>query len=370
MKQTTILPSRYQTLNAPISLVACAFALSIGLSSTGFAQTALDILPNASGALIGDLANVPAQSQPFALVRDTKPASKNQINLVTIDPKTRKPTTRRPLNIQCERISLASQKIAGVPSWAVFCLGAPAAKQFGASPYYRVTDGALKDQSTGNLPLGMIVSRARIASDAAYASSTAFVSSGGYSAGNLSTEALVIDLKTNKILPQLERWVIRQNGKAVNYKDPANKDLNVWGVSFVRGQSNVFYATVQFNKVQYLAKGDVAKQSLEVMKAGIECPSVSPDGKRIAYKHRDKQRWHSAVLDLTTFKTTVFKDPSSVDDQIEWLDNDTLLYETVTFKPQGPSVDLLARSVSASLANPSAAPTLWLSNAASPAVSR
>ena len=62
----------------------------------------------------------------------------------------------------------------------------------------------------------------------------------------------------------------------------------------------------------------------------VECPSLSPDGTRIAYKHRtgveDARRGGSTVLDLATMRETPLAETRSVDDQAEWLDDDHVLY--------------------------------------------
>ena len=57
---------------------------------------------------------------------------------------------------------------------------------------------------------------------------------------------------------------------------------------------------------------------------------VHPDHTRIAYKTRQGNpapgQWHIAVLDLATEVETVLAESRSVDDQVEWLDENTLLY--------------------------------------------
>ena len=61
----------------------------------------------------------------------------------------------------------------------------------------------------------------------------------------------------------------------------------------------------------------------------VECPSLSPDGTRIAYKKRtgsDTTPWHLTVLDLATMRETPLAESRSVDDQAEWLDDDHVLY--------------------------------------------
>ena len=61
----------------------------------------------------------------------------------------------------------------------------------------------------------------------------------------------------------------------------------------------------------------------------VECPSISPDGTRIAYKRRTgsaSDPWRLTVLDLATMRETPLAETRSVDDQAEWLDDDRVLY--------------------------------------------
>jgi Tol biopolymer transport system component len=61
----------------------------------------------------------------------------------------------------------------------------------------------------------------------------------------------------------------------------------------------------------------------------VECPSLSPDGTRIAYKKRvgaGGKRWRPYVLDLQTMRETPLAETHSVDDQAEWLDDRHVLY--------------------------------------------
>ncbi len=66
------------------------------------------------------------------------------------------------------------------------------------------------------------------------------------------------------------------------------------------------------------------------VRTDAECPSISPDGSKVAYKVRlgnpAPGQWHLAVLDLATGKQTVLAETRSVDDQVEWLDDNHVLY--------------------------------------------
>jgi uncharacterized repeat protein (TIGR01451 family) len=63
----------------------------------------------------------------------------------------------------------------------------------------------------------------------------------------------------------------------------------------------------------------------------VECPSISPDNSRIAFKKRvgdnlNGPGWRFHVLDLETMTETPLAETRSIDDQIMWLDNEHVLY--------------------------------------------
>lgn len=102
-------------------------------------------------------------------------------------------------------------------------------------------------------------------------------------------------------------------------------DLNYWGVTFT-SDSNVFYATLGTNNQTYLIRGDIAARTATVIRDNVQCPSLSPDGTRIAYKKLGED-------DVTHFNVLKLSDMTdetvSVDDQLAWLNNDTVAYGTV-----------------------------------------
>ena len=67
---------------------------------------------------------------------------------------------------------------------------------------------------------------------------------------------------------------------------------------------------------------------MRVLRDGVECPSLSPDGKRIAFKSRigEESRWRLRVLDVATLADHAVAETRSIDDQAEWLDDETLVY--------------------------------------------
>ncbi|WP_157441608.1 TolB family protein [Actinoplanes awajinensis] len=81
---------------------------------------------------------------------------------------------------------------------------------------------------------------------------------------------------------------------------------------------------------RYLVRGDFAKRAVVTLATNVECPSLSPDGTRVAFKQAiggDPLRgWRLSVLDLATLRVTATAEPASVDDQAAWLDDSTLAY--------------------------------------------
>jgi hypothetical protein len=104
-----------------------------------------------------------------------------------------------------------------------------------------------------------------------------------------------------------------------------------------------------------------------VLREGVECPSLSPDGTRIAFKQRSSGlgpvQWRPAVLDLATLEDRPLAQTGSVDDQIEWLDDATVLYRM----PESDSGSAVVNTWS-TRADGSGSPSLFLPGAESAVV--
>ena len=107
-------------------------------------------------------------------------------------------------------------------------------------------------------------------------------------------------------------------------------DRNFWGVTFV--DDDTFFATAASTSAgkTWLVKGSVSGRTMTSLRTDAECPSISPDRTRVAFKTRlgnpAPGQWSIAVLDLATGTETVLAERRSVDDQVEWLDDRTVLY--------------------------------------------
>ena len=155
---------------------------------------------------------------------------------------------------------------------------------------------------------------------------TVFVSGHSYAATGFSTHTSILDLQTGTfIAPDLEKFTIWRDGERFQAID-----FNVWGVTFGRDHHR-FYATLGSKGHTYLIEGDALTQTAWVRRSDIECPALSPDDTRIAFKKRNGSTWgpvtwRLAVLDLATEQEWLLAETRSVDDQAEWLDDTTVLY--------------------------------------------
>ena len=177
---------------------------------------------------------------------------------------------------------------------------------------------------TREIPVDGMPSRARVSPDGRYGATTMFVTGHSYAeSGAFSTEATLFDLERGERIGQLEEFTVTRRGRPVTAVD-----RNYWGITFAR-DSDHFFATLATGGKTYLIEGSVSERTARVIHENVECPSLSPDGTRIAYKSRTDSNdtpWRLTVLDLATMRETPLAELRSVDDQAEWLDDDTVLY--------------------------------------------
>ena len=211
-----------------------------------------------------------------------------------------------------------------------------------------------RGQPRHELRLRGFPSRARISADGRLGTVTTFVNGHSYAAeGAFSTRTVVIDMRRGVQLLELEELTVLRDGRRIR-----GEDFNFWGVTFAR-DSNRFYATLATGGSTYLIQGDVRARTATVLHENVECPSLAPDGTRIAYKKLvgDSGEWRLHVLDLRTMAETPVAETRSVDDQVEWLDDRRLLY--------GHEGDVWTAA-----ADGGGAPRVFLRHADSPAVVR
>jgi hypothetical protein len=178
-------------------------------------------------------------------------------------------------------------------------------------------------KTTKSWPLPGIPSRTRISADSSLVAYTAFVTGAAYATVGFST-ATHIATASGKDLGNLEDFELLIDGERVTAVD-----RNFWGVTF-GSDDNLFYATAATGGHTWLVRGDLAKRSMTAIRETAECPSLSPDGTRVAYKKNVSTgatpHWAIAVLDLSRNRETILPERRTMDDQVEWLNDDTLLY--------------------------------------------
>jgi hypothetical protein len=203
-------------------------------------------------------------------------------------------------------------------------------------------------------------SRTRVSPDAKWAGITTFVGGHSYGTpGKFSTATEIVDLATGRQLPNLEQWKVVKDGKPFHHVD-----FNFWGLTFSR-DDDTFYATLATGNVTYLVRGSIRARTMTTIHQNVECPSLSPDETRIAYKKKvggPPAVWHFYVLDLKTGKETALAESRTIDDQIAWLDDRHVLYDvdettwTANADGTGTPHEYLTGGTSPQVARPSATP--------------
>ncbi|MFC6079834.1 TolB family protein [Sphaerisporangium aureirubrum] len=175
-----------------------------------------------------------------------------------------------------------------------------------------------------SVPLTGFPNRLRVSDSGRMVAWTLFVGGHSYAAGGFSTSAGILDTRTGETVRSLEEFAVTLGGRPYR-----SADVNVWGVTFTR-DDNRFYATLSTGGRRYLVEGDFSARTLRTVADGVECPSLSPDGTRVAFKAAaggDPARgWRLSVLDLATREVVASAEARSVDDQAIWLDDRTLAY--------------------------------------------
>jgi hypothetical protein len=293
-------------LVALVALCVVAGGAYVAVAALGPSETTTDARPQAGAVL----------ARSDVMVRAVEPSSP-QLNgrVFIVD---HGEVKQLPGDLSCERVYFAAGR--GI------CMGvAPSGVDYTA----QVFDA--KMQVLNTIPLSGLPSRARVSADGRYGAMTVFVSGDSYleSSTAFSTRTYVVDMASGKAIDQLEQFHVSKDGKPFDAVD-----FNFWGMTFDPDDSDRFYATLGTGDHHYLVEGSVKGREMKVLRDGVECPSLSPDGKQIAYKSRIGQsnRWHLRVLDLATLKDHGLAETDSIDDQAEWLDDKTLAYS------DGPNV--------------------------------
>ncbi|MFE5791409.1 hypothetical protein ACFQ8C_02415 [Streptomyces sp. NPDC056503] len=191
-----------------------------------------------------------------------------------------------------------------------------------ARSYAIVLDRRLREVRRIGLP--GIPSRARVSASGSLLAWTMFATGDSYARSSFSTRTSVLDLRTGYLVKNIEQIPLTLGGR--RHHAP---DVNYWGVTFA-ADDNRFYATVSTGGRTRLVEGDLAAWSARALRENVECPSLSPDGTRIAFKKRvsegPREPWRLYVLDLATGREHPVAERRGFDDQALWTDARTLAY--------------------------------------------
>jgi Tol biopolymer transport system component len=184
-----------------------------------------------------------------------------------------------------------------------------------------ILDAHLKDLQT--YPLVGVPNRARVSPSGHWLAWTVFVTGDSYNGGKFSTRVGMLNTATGDTVDTLETFAVTVDGHPYRAAD-----LNFWGVTFA--DDRTFYATMSTAGHRYLITGDVVARTVRTLADNVECPSLSPDGTRIAFKSaiddNPSKGWRLSVLDLATMRRTPLAETRSVDDQAAWQGNTNLMY--------------------------------------------
>jgi hypothetical protein len=285
---------------------ATATLVAICVVSMGMQRT--DARPPSPHSAVTPGEIAAALARPHILFRNTAPgATFGQLSIAPIDDL----HVRLPAGVTCERVAFGGGRglclhvDRGVFNrYSALLLDA------------RLTPGA-------SMKLQGLPSRTRVAADGQVGATTVFVTGDGY-ASDFSTRTVVVDAASGDEIGELEQFTTWRDG--VRFRAA---DFNFWGVTFARDGST-FYASLRTAGTTYLVRGELARRRMTVLRPQVECPSLSPDGRLLAYKKRvgpSPDSWRLHVLDLTTnLERIIETETRYVDDQVEWLDSNHVLY--------------------------------------------
>ena len=263
-----------------VAIVCTAAALAGGYLLRALQRPAIAQAPGLSAAAIA--VSLPPPSAPFFLFRWTRQGPSYGVLAYTDPDRTAPPVPIS--NLRCQRVHMAGGR--GV------CLAARGGTAFRA----RLFDDSFK--VFAELPLPGVPSRTQVSPDGKLAATTVFVSGHSYTDAGFSTQTGIVDLTRGAwLIENLESFTVHRRKAIVR-----SIDFNFWGVTFMH-DGRTFVATLGTKAERLLVRGNVDSRQVEVIEENVECPSLSPDNRRVAFKQRAggagaSVAWEIWVLDL------------------------------------------------------------------------
>ena len=302
--------------------------------------TVLSVVNRRSSSLPAVVAGAPAVKSTLAQGLDKVPdflfrstVLDRQFGTVGLVPVSDSSGARALTTLKCDRVDFAGGRGLCLTSSGTSIISGAKAVIF---------DSHLQVERT--VQLAGLPSRTRVSPDGRLGAYTVFVNGDTYATMGFSTRTGIINLETGATVLDLEKLKVSRDGKSFQ-----GVDFNFWGVTFAK-DSHHFYATLGTGGQTYLIQGDVSTGQATVLRSGVECPSISPDNTKIAFKKRlpgSVVTWRISVLDLSTLADHPLAETRSVDDQVGWLNNDTVMYGIPTSASAADSVSAATPGVPA-----------------------
>ena len=334
-----------RTRVAILGLVS-ALCVTVAIAYVAYARSAPPAGTAAAPAVTADLAGL--LGRPHIVVRNAVLGSDyGRVAVVALDD----PGGPRALGpVSCERV------------YAVRDRGVCVSAKRGIVPSYALTMLGAGLQPVSRTDLVGLPSRARMSADGSLVGTTTFVSGHSYAQARFSTAT--VPRRHGTSLGNLETWrTTLPNGQRLTAAD-----RNFWGITFA-ADNETFYATAASGKTTWLVRGSLGRTTMTALRTDAECPSLSPDGTRVAYKKRlgsaKPGDWRLAVLDLRTGEERLLGESRAVDDQVEWLDSGRVLYALSRPGTEATTSDIWVVPVDGS-----EPPRVLIERASSPAVVR
>ena len=178
------------------------------------------------------------------------------------------------------------------------------------------------------IDLSGIPTRARVSPDGRIAAITVYGEEhlpGGEE--RLASWSVIVDVAAGRVVADLRDFKI-DRGDGPAFEGP----LDFSSVAFAH-DSNRFFATVTTTAERYIVAGLVDARRMTVVASGLASEALSPDAARLVAKQRvgDRGRWQVVVFDLGTKNAwPLNQGDRSVDDQVEWLDGEHVVYHDAT----------------------------------------
>lgn len=182
------------------------------------------------------------------------------------------------------------------------------------------------------IPLNGIPVRARVSPYGRLGAVTTYAEEETAAGERLATESFLIDMSSGRVLADLREFDVRTAGRP-----PLSGPVDIASPAFARDEDRI-YATISTPTQRYVVRGSVAARTFAVIAEGLATEGLSPDETRLVAKRPvgDRGRWELVVLDLADFSVRPLNQGDrSVDDQVEWFDDEHVMYHDVSQEGTG-----------------------------------